>query len=91
MAPHATAVQGHQRLLLLRGTVVNRTYGTHKNLPGMYLPIFTNNIRSYLLWSPVIVVAPDTEAFVVVPEMLAVATVAYQAHHEHYIYVKHRL
>ena len=25
---------------LLRGTVLNRTYGTHKNLPGIYLFIF---------------------------------------------------
>ena len=41
-------------LLLLRGAIVNRTYGIHKNLPGIHLPIFTNNIWSYLLWSPVI-------------------------------------
>ena len=41
-----------------RGTIVNRTYGTHKNLPGTYLPIFTNSIWSYLLWSPVIVYIP---------------------------------
>ena len=40
---------------LLRGTIVNGTYGMHKNLPGMYLTMFTNNIWSYLLWSPVIV------------------------------------
>ena len=32
------------------GTIVNRTYGTHKNL--YVLPIFTSNIWSYLLWSP---------------------------------------
>ena len=37
---------------LLRGTIVNRTYGTHKN---QYFPILTNNIWSYLLWSPVII------------------------------------
>ena len=37
-----------------RGNIVNRTYGIHKNLPGIYLPIFTNNIWCYLLWSPVI-------------------------------------
>ena len=30
--------------VLLRGTIVNRTCGTHKNLPGIiYLTIFTNN------------------------------------------------
>ena len=40
--------------VLLRGTIVNRTYGTHKNL-YIYL-FFTNNIWSYLLWSPAIVV-----------------------------------
>ena len=40
---------------LLRGTILNRTYSIHKNLPGIYFPIFTNNIRSYLLWSPVVV------------------------------------
>ena len=26
----------------------------HKNLPGMYFTIFTNNIWSFILWSPVI-------------------------------------
>ena len=41
--------------LLLRGTTLNRTYGTHKNLPGISVAVFTNNIWSYLLWSPVIV------------------------------------
>ena len=34
--------------LLSRGTIVNRTYGTLKNLPGIYLPMFTNNSWSYL-------------------------------------------
>ena len=34
---------------LLRGTIVNRTYGTHKNLPGTYFPVLANNILSYLL------------------------------------------
>ena len=38
--------------LLLRGTIVNKTYGTHKNLPGTYLPIFTNNIWSYFTMAP---------------------------------------
>ena len=38
--------------ILLRGTIVNRTYGTYKNL---YIYLFlTNNIWFYLLWSPVI-------------------------------------
>ena len=41
--------------LILRGTIVNRTYGIHKNLLGIYLAIFTDNIWSYWLWSPVIV------------------------------------
>ena len=42
--------------ILLRGGILNRTYydGLHKNLPGIYLAIFTSNVRSYLLWSPVI-------------------------------------
>ena len=34
--------------LLLRGTIVYSTYGTHKNLPGIYLPTFTNNSWSYI-------------------------------------------
>ena len=37
---------------LLRGTTFNRTYGTHKNLYLVYLPIFTSNTWSYLLWLP---------------------------------------
>ena len=48
--PHAE----NQGNILSRGTIVNRTYGTHKKLPGIYSAIFTNNIRPYLLWSPVI-------------------------------------
>ena len=40
--------------LLLRKTIVNRTYVKHKNLPGIHLPIFTNKIWSYFLWFPVI-------------------------------------
>ena len=36
---------------LLLGTIVNGTYGTHKT--PIYLPVFTHNIWSYLLWSPV--------------------------------------
>ena len=34
---------------ILRGGIWNRTHGTLKNLPGIYLSIFTNNIWSYLL------------------------------------------
>ena len=49
-APPLTA--GGEELLILRGGIVNRTYGTHKKT--LYLPIFTNNIWSYLLWSPVV-------------------------------------
>ena len=37
---------------LLRGIIFNKTYGIHKNLPGIYLTIFTNNLL--VLWSPVI-------------------------------------
>ena len=40
--------------VLLRGTIVNRTYGTHKILSGIYFHIFIFNIWFYLLWSPVI-------------------------------------
>ena len=32
---------------VLRGTIVNGTYGLHKNLPGIYLTIFANNSWSY--------------------------------------------
>ena len=45
---------------LLRGSVLHRTYGTHKNIPGIYLSILTNNIWFYLLWSPVIVYSRPT-------------------------------
>ena len=38
--------------VLLRGTILNRTYGAYKNLPGMYFAIFTYNVWFYLLWSP---------------------------------------
>ena len=39
----------------LRGTVLNRTYGTHKIYTWyIYFVIFTNNSWSYLLGSPVI-------------------------------------
>ena len=40
-------------MLLLMETIVNRTYVKHEKT--IYLPLFTNSIRSYLLWSPVIV------------------------------------
>ena len=42
--------------ILLRGAIVNRTYGKHKNLPGIYLPVYTHNIWSFLLWSPVVLI-----------------------------------
>ena len=48
---------GADVLTLLRGTIVNRTYGIHKK--PVYLPIFTNNIWSYLLWSPVVAPFPE--------------------------------
>ena len=42
--------------LLLRGTIVKRTYGTHKNL---YIStIFSVSIWFYILWPPVIVCSP---------------------------------
>ena len=44
--------------MLLRGAIVNRTYGRHKK--PTYLPIFTDNIWSYLLWSHVIIVRTRT-------------------------------
>ena len=34
---------------------MSRTYARHKKLPGIYFDFSTNNIRSYSLWSPVIV------------------------------------
>ena len=37
-------------LRVLRGTIVNGTYGAHKNLPGIYSTFFfTNDIWSYLI------------------------------------------
>ena len=39
--------------IVLRGTIVNGTYLWYTSKP-MYLTIFTDNIWSYLLWSPVI-------------------------------------
>ena len=40
-------IQDAQVRRVLRGTIVNRTYGIHINLPGTYLTIFTNNIWSF--------------------------------------------
>ena len=42
---------------LLRGTIVNRTYGKNKNLNECknIIHIFTNNILFYILWSPAII------------------------------------
>ena len=31
---------GRSLAYILRGTIVNKTYGIHKNLPGIYLTIF---------------------------------------------------
>ena len=39
-------------ILLLRGAIVNRTCGIHKNLPGTYLTISTNNILVLLTMVP---------------------------------------
>ena len=41
-------------VVLLRGTLVNRTYGRHQK--SIYFPIFSDKIWSYLLRSPVVVV-----------------------------------
>ena len=42
------------------GTIVNRAYDTHsKNLPGIYLPNFSDSFWSYLPWS--FVIAPYYE------------------------------
>ena len=51
-------------MILLRGTIVNRTYGTDKK--PIYFPILTNNIWSYLLCSPVILTAQILVASTVV-------------------------
>ena len=48
---------------VVRGTIVNRTYGTHKNLHTY--PFFTTSIWSYLLWPPVIVSAGDMYARII--------------------------
>ena len=50
-------------IVVLRGTVVNRTYGAHKHLSGIYFAIFTNNIWSYSIWSHVTVVSPIGEGW----------------------------
>ena len=34
---------------------MDRTYGTHKNLPGIYLPMLLTICGPILLWPPVIV------------------------------------
>ena len=48
----APARRGEAPLVLLRETIVNRTYGIHQNL---YISLFLLiSIWSYLLWSPVI-------------------------------------
>ena len=45
------------RRLLLRGTIVNRTYVRCTQKTFIYFSIFTNNIWPYLQWSPVIIEA----------------------------------
>ena len=42
----------------LRGGILNKIYGSHKNLTGIYFAISTinNNTWSYLLWSHVMLV-----------------------------------
>ena len=50
----AVAQQDTAVIPVLRGTIVNRTHGKRKKI-YIYFPIFTKNIRSYLLWSPVLV------------------------------------
>ena len=52
--------------LLLRGTIVNRTYGRHKNQDMYYVAISSNCILSYLLWPPGIRVA-GTQSVAVLP------------------------
>ena len=52
----STSDARRSKRLLLRGTIVNRTKGTDKNLPGIYLTIFTNNIWSCQLWTPVVLI-----------------------------------
>ena len=47
--------------LLVRRIIVNRTYGADRNL--YVLPIFPNNVWSYLLWSPVIGLLVWEDAF----------------------------
>ena len=47
---HVQLVHTRWYQILLRGTIVNRTYAIYKNL--YILPFFSNNIWSYLLWSP---------------------------------------
>ena len=53
LCPQIQKVEDVSRRAVVRGAILSRTYGTHKNLQNS--PIFTNNIRSYLLWSPVMV------------------------------------
>ena len=38
--------------LLLRGTILNRTYDIHKNLPGIYLAIFTDDLFGTIYFGP---------------------------------------
>ena len=47
---------GRRLLLLLWGTIVCKTYGRDETLKFNTSPIFTDNIWSCSLWSPVIIV-----------------------------------
>ena len=54
---------------LSRGNILNITYDPYKNLPGIYFAIFTHNIWSYLLWSPVIAQHTNIFFFVCPPNI----------------------
>ena len=53
------SIQEKKHVLLYGGPyqIPRRTCVIHKNLPGIYLSIFTNNIWSFLLWPPVILLS----------------------------------
>ena len=65
--PQTTQTHGNKQrlalgvllLLKLRGTILNRTYGTYETPP--HFAFFTNNTWSYLLWSLVSVRLPSGE------------------------------
>ena len=43
---------------VLQGTIVNRTYGTNKNLPGIHFLVFT-----YYIFGPIYYAPPIIELF----------------------------